>query len=136
MDPAQPITLPKNLKGHVKYLLATDLYDGQLYSVGIRYVLPTLGAQRSLTLIQRQRYRPYKKSINGTFCPTMGRDPSCQLGINCNYIHITAEGFTTRRIWHRHTNNPKPSDAEDTAESSNADEQPDSDDPPEVPPPP
>eukprot|EP00667_Euglena_gracilis_P028950 EG_transcript_37618 len=95
------IPLPRKLKGYVKYIVAVDPHDRQAYSVGIKHVLPTSGAHKVLAQLQSQRYRHYRKCVTSVFCPFSPSPQLCPHGTDCDGIHITAEGYLTRRPWQR-----------------------------------
>eukprot|EP00667_Euglena_gracilis_P026969 EG_transcript_32940 len=93
-----PIVLPRNLRGHVKYVAGLDEETGLTYSIGIRFVLPTAGAQHLLDRLRVQRYREYKKPVVGTLCPSMAHGTTCPEGVACVKIHALPEGYQSRRL--------------------------------------
>eukprot|EP00667_Euglena_gracilis_P010133 EG_transcript_10306 len=96
-----PIVLPLNLRGHVKYIAGLDKESGLVYSIGIRFVLPTAGAQHLLDRLRAQRYREHKRPVVGTLCPSLATGAPCPEGVACAKIHAEPEGYQLRRLRER-----------------------------------
>eukprot|EP00667_Euglena_gracilis_P022370 EG_transcript_24851 len=93
------VVLPPELRGYVRYMVVMDPRDHQPYSVGIRFVCPSRGATRVLQFLVANRGRRHKKSIQAWLCPSAIHGVECPAQTECDGIHVTPEGFATRRPW-------------------------------------
>eukprot|EP00667_Euglena_gracilis_P028980 EG_transcript_37680 len=96
-----PIKLPKQLRGYVRYIVVLNPEDGQPYSVGVKYVCNTEGAQALLTYLTRNVNRKHKKHVHSWLCQSVVDGSHCELGDDCPNIHVTPQGYNGKRKWLR-----------------------------------
>lgn len=86
------------------------LQDGATYSIGIRYVLQTTGAEQLLS--QLQTWARHQKGLNntirfaggtpppsGVLCTSWTTGGLCVRASQCAFVHAMVDGYRTRRLW-------------------------------------
>eukprot|EP00668_Euglena_longa_P003306 GGOE01003869.1.p1 GENE.GGOE01003869.1~~GGOE01003869.1.p1 ORF type:complete len:314 (-),score=-9.65 GGOE01003869.1:909-1850(-) len=98
---SQVVLLPHELRGYARYIVVLDPQDANPYSIGIRHVLPSSGAKRILQSLIDNVKRSHKKPVQAWLCRSIMQGTCCPYGNACHDIHVTPEGFQTRRPWNR-----------------------------------
>lgn len=109
----EPIKLPRALRGYVRYVVVLHPVDCKPYSIGVKYVCNTEGAQGLLAYLMRNVNRKHKKHVHSWLCQSAVDGSHCELGEQCPNIHVTPQGYESRRCWLRPLKGARNSD-EDT----------------------
>lgn len=100
-DANEPVLLPKELRGYVRYIVVRHPGDRNPYSIGVKYVQNTEGAQSLLAYLIRNVNRKHKKHVHSWLCQSAVDGSLCELGFQCPNIHVTPDGYSGRREWLR-----------------------------------
>eukprot|EP00992_Anisonema_acinus_P012384 TRINITY_DN8087_c0_g1_i1.p1 TRINITY_DN8087_c0_g1~~TRINITY_DN8087_c0_g1_i1.p1 ORF type:complete len:246 (+),score=25.91 TRINITY_DN8087_c0_g1_i1:94-831(+) len=96
-----PIHLPDELQGDVRYLVVRHPEDFEAYSIGVKYICQTEGADDLIKSLLKNVTRKHKKHVNSWLCAACVTGTTCALAERCPNIHVTAEGYRSRRLWRR-----------------------------------
>jgi hypothetical protein len=101
MSEDETVVLSSVLKDWLKYVVVYSHQDQVAYSIGIKHVLNTRGAEELFRRLSKQQFRKHKKPLHGFLCQSVSSGTICPFGRNCRDIHVTPEGFRERRLWNR-----------------------------------
>eukprot|EP00668_Euglena_longa_P003512 GGOE01004107.1.p1 GENE.GGOE01004107.1~~GGOE01004107.1.p1 ORF type:complete len:517 (-),score=54.49 GGOE01004107.1:885-2408(-) len=93
------VPLPNNLQGYVRYVVVLDPQDSKPYSIGIKYVCRSKGADEVLTRLSENVNRRHKKRVHAWLCKCCPSSSICPAEWNCPDIHVTPVGYSNRRPW-------------------------------------
>eukprot|EP01012_Entosiphon_sulcatum_P040091 TRINITY_DN53730_c0_g1_i1.p1 TRINITY_DN53730_c0_g1~~TRINITY_DN53730_c0_g1_i1.p1 ORF type:complete len:181 (+),score=13.74 TRINITY_DN53730_c0_g1_i1:16-558(+) len=103
MEHQMPIlVVPKTARGYMRFVVVSNLEDGQNYTVGVAHVLDTKGGRRYTRALIQNIFTKRKIHVQGEICPcSVSNDSPCPFGTECPRIHVTQEGWQARRPWIR-----------------------------------
>ena len=93
------VPLPTHLHGYVRYVVVLDPQDKKPYSIGIKYVCRSKGADEVLARLSENVNRRHKKRVQAWLCKCCATSTICQLEWACPDIHVTPIGYSFRRPW-------------------------------------
>jgi len=93
------VPLPTNLQGYVRYVVVLDPQDSKPYSIGIKYVCRSKGADEVLARLSENVNRRHKKRVHAWLCKSCSTASICPAEWACADIHVTPVGFANRRPW-------------------------------------
>jgi hypothetical protein len=93
------VPLPTHLQGYVRYVVVLDPQDKKPYSIGIKYVCRSKGADEVLARLSENVNRRHKKRVHAWLCKCCPTSTICQLEWACPDIHVTSIGYSFRRPW-------------------------------------
>ena len=100
MNPAEEVVvLPPTLKRYIRFVVLRDPVSLLKHSYPISGVLSTEGAWHLLNRLEQNVQRRHRKSVFSWLCDSVIREHRCYLGYDCPNVHVTDQGFTTRRLW-------------------------------------
>jgi hypothetical protein len=100
MDRAKEVVvLPPTLKKYITFVVLRDPVSLVKHSYPISGVQSTEGAFNILTNLEQNVQRKHRKSVFAWLCDSVIREYRCCLGVQCPNVHVTDQGFQTRRLW-------------------------------------
>ena len=100
MDRAKEVVvLPPTLKKYVRFVVLRDPISLVKHSYPISGVQSTEGALNILNTLEQNVQRKHRKSVFAWLCDSVIREYRCCLGVHCPNVHVTDQGYKTRRLW-------------------------------------
>ena len=92
--------LSPTLKKYVRFVVLLDPVTLAKHSYSISGVKSTEGALFILNVLEHNVQRKHgKKSVVAWLCDSVIRGYQCCLGVHCPNVHVTNQGYKTRRPW-------------------------------------
>ena len=73
--------------------------DSKPYSIGIKYVCRSKGAEEVLARLSENVNRRHKKRVHAWLCSCCSHSAVCPAEWSCPDIHVTPAGYSNRRPW-------------------------------------
>ena len=100
MDRAKEVVvLPPTLKKYVRFVVLRDPISLVKHSYPISGVQSTEGALNILNTLEQNVQWKHRKSVFAWLCDSVIREYRCCLGVHCPNVHVTDQGYKTRRLW-------------------------------------
>eukprot|EP01012_Entosiphon_sulcatum_P007152 TRINITY_DN13569_c0_g1_i1.p1 TRINITY_DN13569_c0_g1~~TRINITY_DN13569_c0_g1_i1.p1 ORF type:complete len:353 (-),score=34.71 TRINITY_DN13569_c0_g1_i1:1759-2745(-) len=98
-SPPALLPVPSAARGYMKYVVVMDPVEEVLYSIGISHALDTRGGRKYVRRLMRNLFSNRKRHIQGQLCASVLTTIPCAYAAACECIHVTPEGWSTRRLW-------------------------------------
>eukprot|EP01012_Entosiphon_sulcatum_P023689 TRINITY_DN2879_c0_g1_i1.p1 TRINITY_DN2879_c0_g1~~TRINITY_DN2879_c0_g1_i1.p1 ORF type:complete len:172 (-),score=19.79 TRINITY_DN2879_c0_g1_i1:16-531(-) len=91
------VALSPVVRGYARFVVVST--PCEMFTVGIRFVLATKGAERVIGRLESNRQKFYKHHVKGALCQSVLTGCPCREATDCPMIHVTNEGWAHRRLW-------------------------------------
>jgi hypothetical protein len=98
-------------RSYIRYVVVSSPHNrDEQYTIGIRYVCESKGAQQLVRMLEGNVAAEYKKGASSRLCASVPQGQFCPLGTNCPDIHVTPEGWLNKRPWTKAQRHNRPAD--------------------------